>query len=82
MKADNKPVFLEIQGHTDATGSTALNHQLGLQRADAVRQHLAQAGMPLHRIATISYGETAPMADNTSAEGRSLNRRVQLVLMR
>lgn len=82
LKADNKPVFLEIQGHTDASGSTALNHQLGLQRADAVRQHLAQAGMPLHRIATISYGETAPMADNTSAQGRSLNRRVQLVLMR
>ncbi len=82
LKTDNKPVYLEIQGHTDATGSTALNHQLGLQRADAVRQHLAQAGMPLHRMATISYGETMPMADNTSAEGRSLNRRVQLVVMR
>lgn len=82
LKADNKPVYLEIQGHTDATGTPAFNQQLGLQRADAVRQHLALAGMPLHRIATISYGEASPMADNRSAEGRSLNRRVQLVVMR
>lgn len=82
LKADNKPVYLEIQGHTDATGTPAYNQQLGQQRADAVRQHLAQAGMPLHRIATISYGESSPMADNRSADGRSLNRRVQLVVMR
>jgi outer membrane protein OmpA-like peptidoglycan-associated protein len=82
LRADNKPVYLEIQGHTDASGNPAYNHQLGLLRADAVRQHLALAGMPLHRIATISYGETAPLADNRSAEGRRLNRRVQLVVMR
>ena len=82
LKADNKPVYLEIQGHTDASGTPAYNQQLGQQRADAVRQHLALAGMPLHRIATISYGEASPMADNRSAEGRSLNRRVQLVVMR
>jgi outer membrane protein OmpA-like peptidoglycan-associated protein len=82
LRADNKPVFLEIQGHTDASGPAAYNHQLGLQRADAVRQHLALAGMPLVRMATISYGETAPMANNRSAEGRRQNRRVQVVVMR
>jgi outer membrane protein OmpA-like peptidoglycan-associated protein len=82
LKSDNLPVFVEIQGHTDTTGSEALNQRLGLQRAEAVRQHLARAGMPLHRVATISYGASAPMADNRSAEGRQLNRRVQVVVLR
>lgn len=82
LKADNQPVFVEIQGHTDNRGSSELNQRLGQQRADAVRQHLAMAGMPLHRMATVSYGETAPLADNSSREGRSLNRRVQLVVLK
>lgn len=82
LKTDNQPVVLEIQGHTDSSGSSEYNQRLGLERAEAVRQHLARAGVPLHRMATISYGETAPMADNRSAEGRSLNRRVQVVVMR
>jgi len=82
LKTDNQPVVLEIQGHTDSSGSAEYNQRLGLERAEAVRQHLARAGVPLHRMATISYGETAPMADNRSAEGRSLNRRVQVVVMR
>jgi len=82
LKADNQPVYLKIQGHTDASGSAENNLRLGLERAEAVRLHLARAGAPLHRMATISYGETAPVADNRSAQGRSLNRRVQLVVMR
>ncbi len=82
LKADNQPVFVEIQGHTDSTGSDAGNQQLGLQRAEAVRLYLARAGLPLARMATISYGETAPLADNNTREGRSTNRRVQLIVMR
>ena len=82
LKADNQPVFVEIQGHTDATGSDAVNQQLGLQRAEAVRQYLARAGLPLARMATISYGESAPLADNNTREGRSMNRRVQVIVMR
>ncbi|HEY8876388.1 MAG TPA: OmpA family protein [Roseateles sp.] len=82
LKADNQPVFIEIQGHTDATGSDAVNQQLGLKRAEAVRLHLARAGLPLARMATISYGESAPLADNNTREGRSTNRRVQIVVMR
>jgi len=82
LKADNQPVFVEIQGHTDATGSDTVNQQLGLQRAEAVRLHLARAGVPLARMATISYGESAPLADNNTREGRSTNRRVQLIVMR
>ena len=82
LKADNQPVYIEIQGHTDSTGSDAGNQQLGLQRAEAVRQYLARAGLPLVRMATISYGKTAPLADNNTREGRSANRRVQLIVMR
>lgn len=82
LKADNQPVFVEIQGHTDSTGGKALNQQLGLQRAEAVRLHLSHAGLPLARMATISYGDTAPLADNKTREGRSTNRRVQLIVMR
>lgn len=82
LKADNQPVFIEIQGHTDSTGSDAFNQQLGLKRAEAVRLYLARAGLPLVRMATISYGETAPLADNRTREGRSTNRRVQLIVMR
>jgi outer membrane protein OmpA-like peptidoglycan-associated protein len=82
LKQDNQPVFVEIQGHTDTTGPAAFNQQLGLQRAEAVRLYLAKAGLPLARMATISYGASAPLADNTSRDGRALNRRVQLVVMR
>jgi len=82
LKADNQPVFIEIQGHTDATGSDPINQQLGLKRAEAVRLHLSRAGLPLARMSTISYGESAPLADNNTREGRSMNRRVQLIVMR
>jgi len=82
LKADNQPVFVEIQGHTDNTGSDALNQQLGLKRAEAVRLHLSRAGLPLARMSTISYGESAPLADNNTRDGRSMNRRVQLIVMR
>jgi outer membrane protein OmpA-like peptidoglycan-associated protein len=81
LKADNKPVFVEIQGHTDGLGGEAYNQRLGLARAEAVRLHLARAGVPLARMASISYGESAPVAANTSAEGRSQNRRVMLLVM-
>lgn len=82
LKADNQPVFIEIQGHTDSSGSDAVNQQLGLKRAEAVRMYLARAGLPLARMSTISYGESAPLADNKTREGRSTNRRVQLIVMR
>jgi outer membrane protein OmpA-like peptidoglycan-associated protein len=82
LKSEDKPVFVEIQGHTDARGSEAVNQRLGQERAEAVRLHLARAGMPLARMQTISYGESAPMAENSNEQGRSQNRRVQLVVMR
>jgi peptidoglycan-associated lipoprotein len=81
LKADNKNVFIEIQGYTDAVGSEQYNMKLGLERAEAVRRYLSLAGVPLHRISTISYGEANPVADNKSREGRSKNRRVVLLVL-
>jgi outer membrane protein OmpA-like peptidoglycan-associated protein len=79
LKADNKNVYLEIQGHTDKT--EAARSRLGQERAEAVRQFMYQQGVPLNRMATISYGPDAPVAPNTTREGRAQNRRVVLIVM-
>ena len=81
LKSDNKNVYLEIQGHTDATGDKSFNERLGEQRAEAVRLFMNQQGVPLNRMATISYGQDAPVAPNTTREGRAQNRRVVLIVM-
>lgn len=81
LKQDDKNVYLEIQGHTDATGTADYNLQLGEERAEAVRLFLNEQGVALNRMNTISYGETAPVADNKSKAGRSQNRRVQIVVL-
>jgi len=82
VKDLNKVVYIEIQGHTDSTGSDSYNEKLGQERADAVRRYLAlKHGMPLNRLSTISYGELLPVADNSTREGRAQNRRVVLVVL-
>jgi len=81
LRAENRNVYLEIQGHTDATGSPEYNQWLGQQRADAVRRQLHRQGVALERMATISYGEDAPTADNSTPEGRAQNRRVEIVVL-
>jgi len=82
LKADNKNVFIEIQGHTDSIGTPAANLALGQARAEAVRRYLAtKGGIALHRMNVISYGETAPVANNLYRPGRAENRRVTLVVL-
>jgi outer membrane protein OmpA-like peptidoglycan-associated protein len=81
LKTDNRNVFIEIQGHTDATGTADYNMTLGEQRAEAVRLFLNQQGVALNRMDVISYGKTAPIADNKTKAGRAQNRRVNLVVM-
>ncbi len=82
LATDNANVFIEIQGHTDSTGSEDYNLDLGERRAEATRRYLNMShGVPLHRMAVISYGESAPIADNGTREGRSLNRRIALVVL-
>jgi len=81
LKADNKNVYVEIQGHTDNVGSEAYNFQLGEKRAEATRRYLSMKGVPLNRLSTISYGEAEPVADNSTRDGRNQNRRVVLVVL-
>ncbi len=82
LKQDNKNVFIEIQGHTDSRGEAAANLKLGEARAQAVRNYLSiKDDIPLHRMSVISYGESAPVADNRFKAGRAQNRRVVLVVI-
>ena len=83
VKAENRDVFIEIQGHTDSTGPAAYNERLGHERADAVRYYLSHHhGFALHRLSVISYGEQEPAVANDTRENRSRNRRVVLVVLR
>jgi outer membrane protein OmpA-like peptidoglycan-associated protein len=81
LKSENKNVYLEIQGHTDATGSKQVNMRLGEERAEAVRLYMNQQGVPLNRMSTISYGDTSPVAPNDTRAGRAQNRRVVVIVM-
>jgi outer membrane protein OmpA-like peptidoglycan-associated protein len=81
LKGYDKMVFLEIQGHTDSTGSERFNEHLGVERAEAVRDYLHQQGIPLNLMSVISYGETRPVADNSTPEGRAANRRVEILVL-
>jgi outer membrane protein OmpA-like peptidoglycan-associated protein len=79
--ADNRGVYLEIQGHTDNTGPADYNLILGKRRADAVMEYLyKQHRIPLHRMQVISLGGAAPLADNAAPGGRSQNRRVEILV--
>ena len=76
-----KPQYkLHIAGHTDNTGSEEENLMLGQKRADAVKEYLQDKGIDPSRITTVSYGESQSIADNSTEEGRKINRRVEFVI--
>lgn len=71
-----------IEGHTDNTGSASYNLDLSQRRADAVASFLIGQGVSPGRLATRGYGQTYPVAPNTTAAGRQQNRRVEVVILR
>jgi outer membrane protein OmpA-like peptidoglycan-associated protein len=71
---------LQIEGHTDSVGTDDFNQQLSERRADAVRDFLAEQGVPASAITARGFGKTQPVASNDTAEGRQRNRRVELVV--
>ena len=82
LKAENRGVYFEIEGHTDATGPEAYNMKLGEDRALAVRNYLHdQHNIALNRIELISYGEGKPVVDNKSRANRAQNRRVVIKVL-
>jgi len=79
--SENKGVYLEIQGHTDSTGPAEVNLVIGQKRAEAVMEYLyKQHHVPLHRMQVISFGSSSPVGDNKTAEGRAMNRRVEILV--
>ena len=75
--AENRGVFIEIEGHTDAKGPERYNLQLAEDRAIAVRNYLRdQHQIALNRMEVIAYGESKPVADNRTRSNRAMNRRV------
>jgi outer membrane protein OmpA-like peptidoglycan-associated protein len=71
---------VRIVGHTDSTGTDAINDPLSLRRAQSVRDYLADRGVAAERIETFGRGAREPVASNDSAEGRAQNRRVEIFL--
>jgi len=75
--AAGKPIQLQIGGYTDNTGDAALNLQLSKKRAQAVRTYLIRHGVPADMLTAEGFGDAHPVADNTTAAGRSANRRIE-----
>lgn len=78
---DNPELKFEIDGHTDNSGTAAHNLTLSQQRADAVKTQLTSMGVDAARLTTKGFGDTKPISDNTSIEGKANNRRVEFVRM-
>ena len=79
VKEYNK-TLIDIAGHTDSTGSDAINQPLSERRAASVGNYLISQGVDSRRVITTGYGKNRPIASNDTAEGRSQNRRVELQL--
>ncbi|UII24780.1 OmpA family protein [Fulvivirga maritima] len=69
-----------IEGHTDSTGSDSYNQTLSEQRANSVSSYLMAQGVSTSRVKTQGYGESQPIADNSTASGRQQNRRVEVAI--
>jgi OmpA-OmpF porin, OOP family len=79
---ENPNLAIEVQGHTDNVGSNESNLKLSQDRAEAVRKYLLSKKIQAARVTSVGYGETKPVATNDTEEGRALNRRVQLAIVR
>jgi outer membrane protein OmpA-like peptidoglycan-associated protein len=75
---ENQATTVRIIGHTDSTGSDAINNPLSINRAASTRNYLASRGVNSQRIAIDGRGSTQPIADNSTESGRARNRRVEI----
>ncbi|MEX2272311.1 MAG: OmpA family protein [Vicinamibacterales bacterium] len=82
LKANPSGAWIEIEGHTDATGGKAYNMALGEKRAEQVKRYLYEHHqVPLHKMNVISFGEEKPVSDNKTRDGRAQNRRVVIKVL-
>jgi outer membrane protein OmpA-like peptidoglycan-associated protein len=73
---------LNIKGHADNTGSNAVNEKLSADRANAVRNYLLGLNIVASRLSAQGYGSSQPVSENTNAEGRAKNRRVEMEILK
>ena len=76
---DNPDLKFEVDGHTDNSGTPAHNLVLSQQRADAVKAQLIVMGIDASRLTSKGFGDTKPIADNATPDGKANNRRVEFV---
>ena len=75
-------VKIEVQAHTDSDGSASYNQWLSERRAQSVIDYLGQLGISTARLIPMGYGETKPIADNSTEDGKARNRRVEFQVLR
>ncbi|MBA2483426.1 MAG: OmpA family protein, partial [Nitrosomonas sp.] len=78
---DNPERNIAVEGHTDNVGGESYNIDLSFRRAEAVKNYLVVSGIDARRISTKGFGESLPVASNNSAQGKQLNRRVEIVIL-
>jgi outer membrane protein OmpA-like peptidoglycan-associated protein len=81
IMTDNPDLKFEIDGHTDNSGTPAHNLTLSQERAEAVKAQLVSMGIAESRLTTKGLGDTKPLSDNSSPEGKANNRRVEFIRM-
>lgn len=74
---ENPSLIVEISGHTDNKGNDKVNNKLSKDRAQVVADALIKKGISANRLKSIGYGSKMPVAENTTDEGRQLNRRTE-----
>ena len=79
---ENPEVKIDVMGHTDNTGTDAINEKLSQKRADAVKDYFVKKGISADRISSKGFGSTEPIADNSTSAGRAQNRRTEFLFHR
>ena len=74
-------MVVEVGGHTDNLGADEVNMTLSHERAKSVRNYMVKAGIGSEKMQAKGYGETEPIADNETEEGRAVNRRTEFVIL-
>jgi outer membrane protein OmpA-like peptidoglycan-associated protein len=77
---ENEQIKIRLEGHTDNAGDPSLNKDLSLKRASKIRGYLTLNGIEFERVRISGWGGTRPIADNNSEEGRTINRRVEMLI--
>ncbi|MDD2530616.1 MAG: OmpA family protein, partial [Bacteroidales bacterium] len=78
----NANISIEISGHTDNVGSATYNLELSTKRAQSVKAYLESKQIASYRLSAVGYGQTKPIADNNTEEGRAANRRTEFKIIK